>query len=187
MKLEWKMPPKKIGSIIVDVLNEAVIPVAKSNTEDVANEICQEVKDKILDGSFNFENTAPLNSEYAKRKEKEYPGKPILVRSEEYINSIEVQPTTDGKGFTVGVADNIHFGEEGQEPMMARDLAHQLEYGNPSINLPPRPHWRPVYAKYRRRMLYRISPEDKARMYEQANKTFAKYLKQKNTKNARGE
>ncbi len=145
MSYKVTKPSKPLNVIIMDVLDKAVAPRLKQDVKAIADDVRQKLVDKIQDDSFDFPD---FSKKYAARKEKEHPGEPPLVATEEYINSIVVEETP--YGYTVGVGDAVHMGEKGHSIPM-KQLANILEYGSPAQNIRPRPHWRPALANLRRR------------------------------------
>lgn len=140
MALKFKRPKDNIDTIILDVIEKAIIPSMKEDAESIAQEIRQELVDRIMDRSFNF---TKLSKDYKKDKDADptTAGNPILVATGQYIESIQVRPTA--AGYAVGVGDTLHT-HGNSEPQMMMDIAKTLEYGSPERNIPPRPHWRPM-------------------------------------------
>lgn len=145
--MEVKRPYKPISVIFFDVLNEAVIPQLNEDAKALAEQVRQDLVDNIRSDALGFKEDP--DSDYQKRKFREHPGEPPLVATEEYINSIKVEEIDEPgtHGWTVGVGDAIHYGKEGEAPIPMKKLADVLEYGLPSKNIAPRPHWRPALAK----------------------------------------
>jgi hypothetical protein len=171
MGVTIRKPTKPLNLIIIDVLDKMVAVRGKEELENLANDVRQKLVDKIQDDSFNFPAFA---KKYADRKDREHPGEPPLVATEEYINSIQVRPAKNG--FTVGVGDEVHMGETGH-PIQMNKLANILEYGWPEKNIAPRPHWRPTLENLKRRTAA-ISKEMRHKLNKDIQAAFREYLSQ---------
>lgn len=147
MAKKLNLPKGQIAIVVMDIFNKSIIAVGKSESERIANEVRQTLVDRIRSNAFNFKH--PLKKETIARKGHDTP---LLGLTEDYVESIEVQPIEGG--FRVGVANKKHEIEGDADPKDAMDmaaLAYQLEFGNPSINLDARPHWRPVINMVKKR------------------------------------
>ena len=171
MGVTIRKPSRPLNLIILDVLDKVVAVRGKEELEDLANDVRQKLVDKIRDDSFNF---TKYSDGYAKEKERNHPGEPFLIATEEYINSIQVRPTKDG--FTVGVGDEVHMGEKGH-PIPMNKLANILEYGWPEKNIAPRPHWRPTLENLKRRKAV-VSKELRTKLNKDIQTAFKEYLSQ---------
>lgn len=169
-------PTRPLDAIIMDVLQKVVVPKLDQDVKAIAEDIRQKLVDKIRDDSFNFpESRSP---KYTRRKEMEHPGEPPLVATEEYLNSIQVRKTPEG--YSVGVGDEVHMGERGK-PIPMKKLALALEYGVPSKNIIPRPHWRPALhnLRMRRRNMTQDMKKESAKRGQEA---LDKYMKENRTR-----
>lgn len=83
---------------------------------------------------------APLTKHYLRRKVREGYDRRILMRSSEYVDSIQI--FKQGRriwGVGIPVRKKSH-----KKTLEMWKLAHYLEYG--TKRMPARPHWRPVIA-----------------------------------------
>lgn len=174
MAKKVNLPKGQIAIVVMDIFNKSIIAVGKAESERIAKEVRQTLVDRIRSNSFNFKH--PLKPETIARKGHDTP---LLGLTEDYIESIEVQPIEHG--FRVGVADKKHEIEGDANPAQAMDmdaLAYQLEFGNPAKNIPPRPHWRPVINMVKKR--HKITEADiSKKMKKIALEMFKTYNKER--------
>ena len=172
MAVTVRKPKLPLNLIIMDVLDKVVAVRGQEELETLANDVRQKLVDKIRDDSFHF---AEYSDEYANWKKTRHPGAPFLMATGDYVDAIEVLPIKNG--YSVGVRDEQHFGEDGGTPIQMRDLAKVLEYGSPKRHIPPRPHWRPALANLRRRKAT-LAKEMEYKLRKDIQKAMKEYLSQ---------
>jgi hypothetical protein len=141
------IPKAKLSVIILDVFQKTAIPVLKEEGKKIADDFCQELKDRIISRDFKH---VPLSTKtILNKKYKEAITTSPLIDTGEYLNSIQTREIEGG--YTVGVGEGNHPTSKGSEgePLPMRDLARMLEYG--TRGMPARPHWRLTWNNFKRR------------------------------------
>lgn len=110
-----------------------------------AEKLTRELRDTILGQRLNW---YPLDPEYLRRKTRQGFDPRILVRTKEYVESIQVfgpEEAPNGVLFRVSVPDeDIH-----NSGLPFRELARIMEFGRKDGKKPfSRPHWRPTWGVF---------------------------------------
>jgi len=104
-------------------------------------QLTRELRDAILGQKYNW---YPLSPEYLRRKVAQGFDPRILIRTKEYVESLQVseqEETEFGLLFRVEVPD-----EEHNSGLPFRELARIMEFGRRDGKKPyARPHWRPTW------------------------------------------
>lgn len=132
---------RNLMKMTIDIFRTAGIPVAREKCREFATEFVEELTERIERQQFHH---VPLSPEYLRAKIEAGHDPRILIATQEYLNSIQVEPLPESDGFRVGVGDQVH---ESGVPM--RQLARGHEFG--TSRMPARPHWRPMASLYRSR------------------------------------
>lgn len=180
MGTTFKQPKKTFDVIIFDVFKKSVMPILKQNTETLAEEIRQELIDRLEDQSFHHK---ALNADYRKYKKKHDIDNGILLATREYIDAIQVEKTP--YGFIVGVSDTMHepLPGKGTQQLEMKLLAKILEFGSITQNIPARPHWRPVLSKFVREK-GRIRRLWSKQMQKAINSAYVEYNREQEEKDS---
>lgn len=103
--------------------------------------LTRQLREAILGQRYNW---YPLDPEYLRRKVRQGFDPRILVRTKQYVESMQVFGLEDaehGVLFRVGVPDEDH-----NSGLPFRELARIMEYGRRDGAKPyARPHWRPTW------------------------------------------
>ena len=142
------IPKGKLSVIILDVFERTAAPVLKEEAKALADEFCQELKDRIISKDFKTHKALAVSTVQNKKSKEAITTTP-LIDTGAYLQSMQVREINGG--YTVGVGDEIHPDStaEGGEPLPMRDLAKMLEYG--TSKMPARPHWRPTWNRFKKR------------------------------------
>jgi len=178
MPSTFTKPKKALDVIILDIFKKSAIPIIEEKSEALAEEIRQELIDRIEEQSFKHKK---LNDDYLKYKKKQGLDTSILMATHQYIDAIQVEKTP--YGFTVGVGDTIHepLPEKGAEPLEMKTLANILEFGSITNNIPARPHWRPTLSKLVREQ-GRIKREWTQAIQRDVDRAYKEYNREQATK-----
>lgn len=96
--------------------------------EDVGYKIADYIKELILNQSIHLE---PLVEDYRKKKIAEGYGDRILVRTQDFVNSIDVVDIKV-QGYDIEIFISVEDGMT-ETGISMRDLAHYLEYGTENM------------------------------------------------------
>ena len=113
-----------------DKLNRILHNLSDSNNEhqDVVEDLGNEVADRIYQAISNQEiDLEPLVEEYRKRKQQAGYGNDILIRTSDYVNSIDVTDV-QVQGHDIKVTIGIMDGTT-ETGLSMQELAYYLEYG----------------------------------------------------------
>jgi hypothetical protein len=140
-----------MGAKFINVFKHSVAAMADEAMGELAVYISQELKTRIRKQSFAHR---PLSRRYVEYKKKAKLDPRILIASGNYVNAISARKRKlrGDLVWTVGVPDTIH----GPSGMSYTQLARILEFGSAKRGIPPRPHWRPVWAIALRTMAPKI-------------------------------
>jgi hypothetical protein len=171
-----KDPDDELTAILLDIFDNSAIPVAQHLSAQWAREFADEMKERIHNGSIEVGHQ--YNEKYLKYKEAHgIAGDTPFILTGDYVDSIDVVEV-NGTHY-VGVWDKEHEGRGDSPSFSMRSLARSIEFGNPSINMPARPHWRPTLTRFlRRKEMIRRQWDDemaaavrvKTKMYEALRK-----------------
>ena len=137
----------------IDHLQTFAYLYSEEAMDETAQKITRDVRWGLEGQTFDH---IPLNPGYLEWKNQVGLDNRILVATQTYIKSIE-QPKKQAKRRTPGLDEppNEQTWEVGppdvfHQPsgMNTRDLALLHEFGSHRLNIPPRPHWTPVYQKH---------------------------------------
>lgn len=142
------MPVRKTRTVnkyrpdLVRVFEEAASETADRFLKMEAERLTREMRDVILGQKYNW---YPLDPEYLRRKTRQGFDPRILVRTKEYVESIQVfgpEDVPNGVLFRVGVPND----DEHNSGLPFRELARIMEFGRKDGKKPySRPHWRPTW------------------------------------------
>lgn len=129
----------------VSLFEKSVIEMAREDTKGLATWMRDEVKSRVYNQTFDH---APLSKRYLAWKKKKGLDQRVLIATNDYIRLIDVVPTASSvktketTTWAVGPPEGIHQ----PSGLRYKDLARILEFGSKKANVPPRPHWRPVWS-----------------------------------------
>lgn len=105
------IPKAKLSVIILDVFQETAMPTLKEEGKKIADDFCQELKDRIISRDFRH---VPLSTKtILNKKYKEAITTSPLIDSGEYLNSIKTREIEGG--YTVGLEREITQQVHGME------------------------------------------------------------------------
>lgn len=141
------MPARKTRTIykynpnFVQDFEESARETAERFLNLKAERLTRQLREAILGQQYNW---YPLDPKYLRRKVREGFDPRILVRTKQYVESIQVfgpDEAEHGVLFRVGVPNDDH-----NSGLPFRQLARIMEYGRRDGKKPyARPHWRPVW------------------------------------------
>jgi hypothetical protein len=151
---------------IIDKIPGIVTPIYKQELYNSARRLCRDLKDAIYKQRFGHH---ALNAAYLASKKRAGLDTRILIATRDYVRSIHVVKGTpigqiskrnkkignvkkllqetgkdflgDNVAYIVTVPDGIHK----PSGLPYAFLARILEFGSEKRNIPPRPHWLPIW------------------------------------------
>jgi len=109
-----------------------------------SDKLTRQLRDAILGQKYNW---YPLDPKYLRQKVKEGYDPRILVRTKQYVESLQTPDPEDtefGVLYRIGVPD-----EEHNSGLPFKELARIMEYGRRDGKKPyARPHWRPTWGLF---------------------------------------
>lgn len=133
----------------VTVFQKTTYRVAFEEAEAAAKWLAEEVQERIKKQKFNHAKLSPVYAKYKRDKGLDHR---ILIATGDYVNSIQAMPVLarslgarvdqdDIVTWRVGLPDRKHKDSD----LTLNALGNILEFGSRK-GMPPRPHWRPVWA-----------------------------------------
>lgn len=150
------------GDDVFGLIVEAVRDHAPKAVQDAMYRLSGHLAGKVRDTIIRqTENWPPLSPRYAKWKAKHGLDERVLRATGQYVQSIV--PRRVGDSYVVSASPNAHVDPRTGKPNPALPmtlLSIYLEYGFDVVGkdgrrhkMPPRPHFRPVYREFQRRVL----------------------------------
>jgi hypothetical protein len=125
----------------INIFQKSFPAVADNAIGEVAIWMSHEVKRRIREQRYRHK---PLSQPYLEYKKRVGLDTRILIATGAYVNSISARKRRfQGElCWTVGVPETIHPGTK----LTYSALGRIHEFGCRKVNIPARPHWRPVWA-----------------------------------------
>lgn len=156
--IEFKGSRKNPFQVIRQAFKDEGIREARNVLFEEADKMAAEVQLNILQQRLPLKKLSP---QYLAWKKKQGLDSRILIASGDYVSEIKARRRAGGTIIEVGLPDKIHP----DSGLTYKALARAHEYGVKKINLPERPHWRPMIEKFIKRV-----PQIKKRMQDRVNK-----------------
>jgi len=133
----------------VQGIRKAVFEGSTRYLRKVATLLAESVQDTIL---YQINIKPPLSDAWLERKRREGYDLRILVMTQEYVDNISVieTPTPRSRGGTFEVSVGFPNKPHSRAKVAFAQLMLWLEYG--TRKMPARPHWRPVWERFKVRM-----------------------------------
>jgi hypothetical protein len=134
---------REFTNVLMRALEATWPEFVQRNGTEISQNFIGRVRDVI---DKQEQSWPPLNPAYLARKIRRGRDPRMLVSSKQYMNNFEAV-RVDAEHWKMGPKHNRHP----EAHLTFEQLGMVHEYGAPSRNIPPRPHWGPVFKEFQDR------------------------------------